>query len=212
MIGKTLLSSLFLQAVILAACAVTQAPNYYLLSPIPGSGPPERDRVPCITIGMQPVEVPRYLERPQIVVRENVNELEISEFDLWAEPLKNTITRVIVENLETLTCADIRGIRPGLIRQNADYRLNVEITRLDGSLGDKAVLEAVWSVAGGADSRELFVRKSRLTKKIGWGYESLVSAQSELLAELSREMADVFALLSPEIARDRQRIGIGDVR
>ncbi len=198
-IRQILLSVLLLQAGIHFGCASTQAPRYYLLSPVSIS--PDVKWEPCITIGVHTVRVPRYLERPQIMIRSSANELTISEFDLWAEPVEENISRVIARNLETLLCADVREIRPGQRRQDVDYRLNIEVTRMDGDFGEKAVLEALWSVTGGADSSELFVGKSRYTGDAGRTHASLVSAQSGLLAELSREMADVFTSLSQRLPK-----------
>ena len=54
------------------------------------------------TIGVFPVAMPDYLDRPQVVTRVSENEIKLDEFNRWAEPLKENFYTVLVENLSTL--------------------------------------------------------------------------------------------------------------
>jgi hypothetical protein len=95
---------------LLAACATgTSAPSrFYVLAPLeapeaePQLAPGER----CLAIGIGPVEIPAYLDRPQIVTRLSNNELNLAEFDKWAEPLRDNLIRVLAENISSLLCTE----------------------------------------------------------------------------------------------------------
>ena len=60
-------------------------------------------------VGMRPVEVPAYLQSKTMVVRSGTNEIYFADFNRWAEPLDQGISRVIKEtlsgapNVETVT-------------------------------------------------------------------------------------------------------------
>ena len=51
-----------------------------------------------LTLGVGPVTLPPYLDRPQIVTRAGRARLILAEFDQWAAPLQDTVARVLAEN------------------------------------------------------------------------------------------------------------------
>jgi uncharacterized lipoprotein YmbA len=53
-------------------------------------------------VGLLPVRIPGYIDRPQLVTWTTPGELRIDEFLRWAEPLDAAITRTLAENLDTL--------------------------------------------------------------------------------------------------------------
>ena len=92
----------------------------------------KKDRI--ITIGLAPIGLPRYLDRPQIMTRLGEHELGLSEVDLWADPLKDMIPRVLARNLAALLCADVQAY-PWRGPEPFSYRLLATVIRLDGSPG-----------------------------------------------------------------------------
>ena len=52
-----------------------------------------------LKIGLKAVEMPAYLRSRSMVVRTGTNEIHFAEFDRWAEPLDQGISRVMKENL-----------------------------------------------------------------------------------------------------------------
>lgn len=195
-------------AVVHGGCATTQPLAYYLLEPADRTGDRGGTWQACMTVGMREVEVPSYLDRRQIMVRTGSNELAISEFNQWAEPLKENIARVIAQNLESLTCADVMGVPPTGRSRHVDYRLQARVNRLEGDLGGQAVLDAEWSLIGAGDGRTVASRRSRFARPVpGKDYASLVSAHSELVADLSREIARAVAALPEALSRLRSEPG-----
>lgn len=173
---------------LLVGCASSPPSHHYVLSPLTAeSKVPEES---CISIGIGPVKLPEYVNRPQIVNRTSPNELTFSSFDLWAEPLTDSVPRMLAENISRLICTKEVVLFPWRPSLTPEYRVEVEVLQLDGTLGSAVSLEAWWSVAYGGD------KKARLTRKTTYsepaadkGYDTLVQAHSRALAALSRDIA-----------------------
>jgi uncharacterized lipoprotein YmbA len=177
----------------LAGCAISAPTRFYVLSPLASSKAESQALKDegCIAIGIGPVELPAYLDRPQIVTRVSENELNLAEFDKWAEPLKENFSRVLVENLSTLLCADTISIFPWKGSTPIDYQVEVTVIRMDGNVGGNASLVARWAIFREKDRKMLLTRQSSFSRLLSsQGYKALVSAQSLAIAELSREIAE----------------------
>jgi uncharacterized lipoprotein YmbA len=84
-----------------------------------------------------------------------------------------------------MTLYPLRGPTP------IDYRVEVEVLLLDGTLGESASLVALWIIIDEKESRILLTRRSNFSSPATpGGYEALVSAQSQNIAALSREIAE----------------------
>ena len=127
------------------------------------------------------------MNRQQIVTRTSPNELTLSYFDLWAEPLSDSVPRMLAENVSRLLCTKEIVFFPWRPSHVPDYRVEVEFLTMDGALGRTVSLEAWWSVVHGAAR---ISRKATYTESVaGQGYEALVQAYSRALAALSRDIA-----------------------
>jgi uncharacterized lipoprotein YmbA len=148
---------------------------------------------PCIAISIGPIELPDYVDRSQIVTQISPNKLRLAEFDQWAEPLKENFSRVLMENLSILLCADPITLYPSRGPIDTDYRVEVEVIRIGGRLGEQADLVARWIILEEKDGTVLFTWKSKISSPVeGDDYEALVAAQSQTIEALSRHIADAF--------------------
>lgn len=178
---------------VLAGCASTPPSRFYVLSPLPSFGTERQELANerCLAIAIGPIELSAYLDRPQIVTRLSPNELKLAEFDKWAEPLKDNFSRVLAENLSALLCVDAIAWFPRGGPTPIDYRVEVNVIRLDGNLGGNASLVARWTVYAEDEGKVLLARKSSFSEAIGaQDYKALVSAQSRMIAALSQEIGD----------------------
>ncbi len=186
-----------LVAVLAAACSIkseTAPSQYYLLrpssaDPSTAAGPAGGDRAGQITLAVGPVRIASYLDRPQIVTRGPGSQVEIAGFHRWAEPLKDNIAGVLVDNLSLLVPTEAVTRYP-LQRRRTDLRVEAEVTRFDGALGGQVVLEARWSLFG-EDASEPLESDSFRTERpaAGTDYAGLVEAMSLSLQAFSERVA-----------------------
>jgi uncharacterized lipoprotein YmbA len=172
-----------------SACAGKSATSqFYVLSSLPQ---PVLSAAEGTVIGVFPVSMPDYLDRPQIVTRVSDNEIKLDEFRRWAEPLKDSFTRALVQNLSTLlkTAKVIKTTQS--TGSLMSLQVAVEVVQFDGALGGDVVLIAKWGLFE-PDGRKLLLGKGSTFKEPTGAatYEALVAAESKAVAALSREIAE----------------------
>jgi len=176
-------------AVCLSACAGKSASSkFYVLSPLPQAKLSGADGK---TIGVFPVVMPDYLDRPQIVARVSENEIMIDEFNRWAAPLKENLYTVLVDNLSALLNSEKVLKTTQKLGVLASLQVGVEVVRFDGTLGGDVVLNVRWGLFE-TEGKKLVLSKRSLFKEptSAATYEALVAAQSRAVAALSREIAE----------------------
>ena len=173
-----------------AGCATGPPPTFYQLEEPASTQLSGLER--GIAIGVGPVNMATYLDRPQIVTRAEAHKLQLSEANVWAEPLKESIMRVIGVNLSNML--QTTRIFKYPLRNRAiplAYRISLNIPRFDGKLGGDVQLVARWTLYKGRGENALLTRISIITESTGGdGYERLISAQNRALKALSREIAN----------------------
>lgn len=175
----------------LTGCARSLPDRLYVLNPL--SATPQAESIPnddYLKLAIGPIEIPGYLDRPQIVTRKGGNRIELSESNKWAEPLQENLSRVLSENLGTLLGPDAFVIVPWRGSTSVDYRVSVDVIRFDGALSESVTLAARWSIFNKGGKRLLMRKTSSYTEAVAsTDFASLVSAQSAAVASLSREIA-----------------------
>jgi len=168
--------------------------NFYMLSPL---SPSQAETLAVTTegrirIGLVTVVVPEYLNRNEIVVNLDNTVYQLAEFNQWVEPLNDNLTRVLAENLTNLLQDD--SISVFLSSDSSiptDYRLEVDVLRLDGNLGGQVTLVAQWALLEAEEEDLIVMRRSEYQESVADNtYKGLVMAKSRSIEKLSRDMAD----------------------
>ncbi|MDH5769179.1 MAG: PqiC family protein, partial [Nitrospirota bacterium] len=138
---------LFIVQLFVIGCAGTSAPSrFYTLHSL--GDQKVTQNVPSsahfLSIGISPVEIPDYLDRPQIVIKSGRNELKFAEFDRWAGSLRENIASVLAENLSLLLSTDRVFLHPWGPALDIDYSVMVNVLHLDSIPGEKVKLKALW--------------------------------------------------------------------
>ena len=170
-------------------CATTPPPNFYQLEETASTQLSGLER--GIAVGVGPVNVAPYLDRPQVVIRGMGHKLELSEFNRWVEPLTDSIPRVIIVSLSNLL-ETTRVYR--VPRRNEtiplEFRTEIDIARFDGTLGGDALLVARWTLYGRQETA-LLTKVSIIREPAGGNdFDNLIAAQNRALKRFSREIAD----------------------
>ena len=169
--------------------------NFYMLSPLSPSqvGTAAASAEGRIRIGLVTVVVPEYLNRNEIVVNLDNTVYRLAEFNQWAEPLNDNLTRVLEENLTNLLRGD--SIDVFLASDSsipADYRLEVDVLRLDGNLGGQVALISQWALLETEEGGLILMRRSEYQELAAdQTVKELVLAQSRVIENLSRDIAVV---------------------
>ena len=176
---------------LLAGCSSSPAVRYYTLNTLPemqqgNTGVVAADN---IAIGLGPVEFPKSLDRPQIVTRESQNRIEVSEFHRWASSLQQDFSRVLAKNIAVLLPASRVAVYPWGDQFSPNYRVRLDVEQFDGVLAEHVLLNVTWSVVDKEGVDELVVKNNIIKEAVAdKGYEALVAAESQALANLSREI------------------------
>ena len=187
----------------LTRCAGASDPTrFYVLGPVEATPAAPRPSASGhdLRVGVRAVELPRYLERSQIVTRASANRLELAEFHQWGAPLRLAIPTILAENLARMLPSEQVKVFPWSRSFTPDAQVLVEISRLEGALNADSVLTARWRIVGRTGA-EVRAGASQLSEASGKDYESLVAAQSRLLGALSRDIVEALRAEALRAAR-----------
>ena len=208
------------------ACAATAPTTFYVLSggAESESASPAKENDNSSLIGVGPVEIAGYLDRPQIVFRASENELELAEFDKWAEPLDRNIERVLVHNLSGMLRTEHVIIRPWSPLQMT-YQIAVRVHRFDASADGEVFLRARWAILQERGRRMLVMKTSQYSEQmtdqeyqateatLNRDYKGMAAAMSRALLRFSEDMAvEIRRLMASGGADQEREAAVGDKR
>ncbi len=205
------ISTLFVLVLLQSAmggCSHTQQSQFYTLNPVqPGSagsaaqnwsastdsaaGTDVAVAKPPMTIAIMAVEIPDYLDRPQIVTRNTANEISLSEYERWAGDLRNDISRVLAETLSSELPRNRVFILNGRrAAPSTDYNISVQVKRFESMPGGQVWLEAQWSILGNTGQSVLLRGNTNLSEPTeGQNSSQLVSAMSRAVDRMGQQIA-----------------------
>jgi len=176
---------------LLASCGSSTPSRFYVLTPLAAGKPTHTADGPGIGIG--PVVVPQYLDRPQVVTRSSDNRLDVGETDQWGGRLSDNITRVLAENLSGLLQTDRVAIYPWTDATAVGVQVTLDIVEFERNTAGAVTLSAFWNITDVANAKIVATRRSTITKDVAAkgteSYDATVAAMSAALADLSQEIA-----------------------
>jgi uncharacterized lipoprotein YmbA len=180
-------------ALLLAAgCSRSPRTNFYTLKSLaPAETAAAQQGLPPITVNA--VTLPEYVDRPQFVIVDADNRVDILEQHQWAESLKSAIPRILADNLSLRLATDRVAAYPQQMASDADVSVTVDFRRFE-TLADSVVLEAVWKVR--APGNKSFGGRSKVREGRREGLDTVAAAYSRALAMVS---ADIAAALKAEL-------------
>ena len=141
------------------------------------------------------MSIPAVVDLPQIVVTTGPNQVSIDEFNRWASPLANNISRTVAENLVLLLGTPRVSLFQQSLNADADYRVAIEVQTFESAPGDAATLNAVWLVRRARDGKSETGRTSTREPATDKGYDALAAAHSRALSRMSQDIADAIRAL-----------------
>jgi uncharacterized protein len=184
-------TALYAIAAFTAGCSTTPASHFYTLSrsETPAAAPASNSANLLVVVG--PVSIPAIVDMPQIVVSMGPNRVTIDEYNRWASPLQNNISRVVAENLVAMLGTPRVSLFQQSLNADADYRVAIEVQSFETAPGEAATLNAVWIVRRTKDGEAVTGRTAVRVAVQDKGYDVLAAAHSRALARMSEDIAEV---------------------
>ena len=116
--------------------------RYYLLS---GPSESSADSPDALRIGLQPLALPAYLDRREIVIRQSGSEIVYQDGHRWADGLAATLERSLIQHLqahEKVSEVDSAPWTDG----DFDRTLTLHIEECQGNSDGQARLTASWKI------------------------------------------------------------------
>ena len=171
-----------------AGCGSSPPSRFYTLSAAGAPAATSSD----LSVVVGPVSVPALVDRPEIVVTTGPNQVRLDEFNRWASPLQNNISRVVAENLVAILGTPRVTLS---LNGQADYRAAIEVQSFESAPGEAATLDAVWTVSRTKDGKSQTGRTTVREAIQEKDYAALAAAHSRAVARLSRDIADAVRAL-----------------
>jgi uncharacterized protein len=178
-----------------AACSSSPEVRYYTLSPHPGSNPAVS--TPRARYAIDSVAIPDLLDRPQIVIHDNANLVDVLDYDRWASPLSDQIRRVLAADLAARVGADAI-VDPGLPATSSARRITLSIRTFDPGRDYDSVIEASWTISGTGASpipADTPIHRARhVARSTAPKVPAIVATMSDLLSAIADDLAQTLTM------------------
>ena len=188
---------------LLAACTIL-APQrdpsrFFTLSAVAES--PDGAAPSGVTLGLGPVRLPAYLDRPELATRVATSEVSFSPNERWAEPLSASFRRVLAGNLATVLGTEDIVFFPWPAGTPVDWGVTVDVLRFERTTKGEVEVAARWAVRENGTGRIRIARETRHTEKASAdGTPAAVDAWNQAVAALSTDIAAAVRSLGTPLA------------
>ncbi len=172
-------------------------PRFYVLQAVDGNQVGKKINIASeLLIGIGPVKIPEYQDRPQIVTQSKEKTLNFAQFDRWGESLRLGVARLIREDLTVMLPGAKFSLYPWNLSIPVKYQVAVEIVQLDSELDKDLFLVAQWLVIDVQNTETLVIKRSEFSQPIiPQNYSGLAKTLSMACASLSGEIAEALELI-----------------
>jgi uncharacterized lipoprotein YmbA len=169
--------------------------KFYLLTPTADTAAPATGTAPntsgTFTIGLGPIKLPPYLDRPEVVTRAAPNRLELSKEDRWGESVQNGFTSAMDRNLAAETGAAVIDF-PWYNTVHIDMQVQIDVYRFETDSNGTATLSAKWTILDSTGKNILYTVESNLTQPSKPGDTTdAAAALSRTIGDLSGQIANM---------------------
>lgn len=171
-------------AIVVAACSSPPS-HFYTLSQTATASATSSE----ISVVVGPVSIPAIVDLPQFVVSTGPNQVMLNEYERWASPLQNNISRVVAEDLVAILGTPHVSLFQQSLNAAADYHVAIEVQSFESAPGEAATLNAVWIVRRAKDGKAATGRTTVREPTLQAGYDALAAAHSRALARMSQDIA-----------------------
>ena len=181
---------------VVAGCGTSPPVHYYSLSQ-PVAATIEKTGDAVVTFG--PFGIAQYLRRPQIIVRDTGNELQMAEFDRWATAPESALVPWLAREIDRQFANGVVVAFPSIGHSGAPYRVRGTISQWDTDTSGAATLVVQWDCVMDEHTPVVPLHTSRYTAQAQRpkNYSDIVSALNATLASFATDVAGALTSAVP---------------
>ena len=176
---------------------MSPTPRFYMLSAINDTQVSKKINIkPGLIIGVGPVKIPEFLDRPQMVTKDKQGILKFDEFNRWGESLDLGVARLIREDLTVMVPGAKLTLYPWNPSIAVKYQVVVEVVQLDSELDRDMSFVVQWVVIDVQNSKTIIIKRSVFHQPIiPQNYSGLAKTISIACASLSSQITQALSTL-----------------
>ena len=189
--------------VLLIGCS-SPKPTFYSFNATPIPQASSASKSTRIMVG--PVTLPAMVDRPQLVLQNANNTVQVYEYHRWANTLKGDVGDVIASNVaQALAISNVWNFAQST-QTNFDYQIFVDVQNIDTKLSGRVEVDVLWTIkpapttkssskvsalssSSGAFAKPIMGRSLVQEQVTGSGFEAVVAAQSRAFSKVGQEIA-----------------------
>jgi uncharacterized lipoprotein YmbA len=181
--------------VLLLLTGCSSKSNFYQLHTAQTSPVNKVTHLKRTVIGVAEVDIPEYLDKPEVVTRLSQGRLQVNETERWVGAFDKNIQSVLTKNLSRLLPQYSFLSYPWEEPVKEKYRIYLSIDRFDGdTTTGMVILEGRWSLVNMDDNSVVTGQSIRYHERAAVdkntvSIDDMVAAQSRMLGKLSRLIA-----------------------
>jgi uncharacterized lipoprotein YmbA len=183
----------------LCSCSVLapqpDASRFYTLSAVGAAGA-SGGAPRGLVYGLGPIDLPPYLDRSELATRVSAAEVTYAPTDLWAEPLKANLTRVLRQDLSAMLGGERIVLYPWPRTGVVSYQVAVTVLQFERTARGEAQLHVRWSIRDPRSGAEITGKESSFEHPVAPPTTAAaVDALSGAVGDLCREIASALQVL-----------------
>ena len=175
-----------LPMVFLLGCSYSAQQFYMLEAPVAVTPMPNSNLAKTTQIGLGPIHMPDYLNRPQMVIAVGEHQYRFDDKNRWAEHLEQNVSRVLTQQLAGLLGVEQVLRYPWSQRQLIDYQIVLDILSFHHTAGKGVELKAQWQIRKADQLLKSQQFECQLANSDA--PQAIVASQSQCLTELAEQI------------------------
>lgn len=163
------------------------------------AGGPPTDSGGTVAVAVGPLQLPDYLDRAQIVVRDQETGIQLRSTERWAEPLEDAMIRRLTNRLNNALQSAFVYRYPQFVNLETRYQVGAEVYAFEADTNGQVRLQLRWTI--------LDEDRNAILKPRGANYATEVASASDTAA-VTVAMGGLLDMFAADIAAELNRLGV----
>jgi uncharacterized lipoprotein YmbA len=141
-------------SIVVSSCSIigtTRPAQFYILDAVATQNSNQANN---LHLGVGPILIPGYINRPQMATKSESAELTYAEFSRWAEPMDEMFTRTLTQNITINTGSNSIISYPWSSSANLNNELTAKIIKFENNTSGDALLIVQWQLLINNDAQQ----------------------------------------------------------